>query len=110
MGLYELNRKKSTVFSKGTILSLVYQFMCVCVCFCFLSTTFFLQFPVELWLLCEKTKTTQLYYLGYHMTISVVKKKNKYLYFSLPEGARGAEMMWGCGQLGGGLTCEYTLH
>jgi len=37
-------KKKSTIFSKGTILSLVHQFLCVCVCFCFLSVIFFFSF------------------------------------------------------------------
>jgi len=78
-------KKKSTIFSKGTISSLVHKFLCVCVCvFLFPFGHLFLQFTVGLWWSCEKTETTQLYYLGYHMTISansVVKRKNKYLYF-----------------------------
>lgn len=56
-----LAKQKNTVFSKGTILSLVY----LCVLFPFrLSFCFMLGFAG-----CEITETTQLYYLGCHMTI-----------------------------------------
>lgn len=96
--------KKSTVFTKGTILSLVYQFVCVFVSF---RSSFFSS--VSCWALggcVRKPRQHSCIISAYHMTISanwVVKEKRKkkkrinICIFSLPEGARGAEM-WAAGR------------
>lgn len=90
-------------------MSLVYQF--VCVLFPFFDFFFF-----GFWLGsggCEITGTTQLLLSRIsHDHLSRLLKKKKRVnicIFLLPKGARGAEK-WECGWLGGGLTCEYTLH